>query len=86
MILSEAAKKYGVPLDLLCRLRDIEGLEPIGERQGKRRMLNEYEEKELLDAILADYKRKYTSAKRRADNWKSRASKAIALYVKDHPK
>ena len=86
MILSEASEKYGMPLDRLCRAVSAAGVEPTGERQGKRKMLKEYDEKDLLDAIIAEYKRKFMLAKRETEHWKQKANQAIALYVRDNPK
>ena len=86
MILSEASKKYSFPLDRLCRAVSEAGVEPVGVRQGKRRPLKEYDEKALLDVITGVYKQKFIRAKRETEHWKLKASQAIALYVKDHPR
>ena len=86
MILTEASEKYSFPLDRLCRAVSAAGVEPTGERQGKRKLLKEYDEKDLLDAIIAEYKRKFMLAKRDMEHWKQKANQAIALYVRDHPK
>lgn len=86
MILSEASQKYGMPLDRLCRAVSAAGVEPVGERQGKRKLLKEYDEKRLLDAIIQDYKKRFLKAQGEADFWKIKANSAIALYVRDHPK
>ena len=86
MILSEASEKYSFPLDRLCRAVSAAGVEPTGERQGKRKLLKEYDEKDLLDAIIAEYKRKFMLAKRETEHWKQKANQAIALYVRDNPK
>ena len=86
MILTEAAEKYDFPLDKLCRAVSAAGVEPTGERQGKRKMLKEYDEKDLLNAITQDYKQRFLKAKRDAEHWKIKASQAMALYVRDHPK
>lgn len=86
MILSEASQKYGMPLDRLCRAVSAAGVEPVGERQGKRKLLKEYDEKHLLDAIIQDYKKRFLKAHGEADFWKIKANSAIALYVSDHPK
>ena len=85
MILSEASEKYGVPLDRLSRAVSAAGTQPTGERQGKRKLLREYAEKELVDAILADYKRRYLAEKKKADFWKVKASEVILKYRKDRP-
>ena len=86
MILSEASKKYEMPLDRLCKAVSTAGVEPTGERQGKRRMLKEYAEKDLVDAIIAEYRRRFMVEKRKADHWKIKANQTIALYRKDNPK
>ena len=86
MILTEASEKYSFPLDRLCRAVSAAGVEPTGERQGKRKKLKEYDEKDLLDAIMQDYKQRFMKAKGEAEHWKIKASQAISLYVRDHPK
>ena len=85
MILSEASKKYGMPLDRLCRAVSAAGVEPTGYRQGQRRMLKEYAEKEIVDAILAEYKRRFLVEKRKADHWKVKASEAITIFRNSQP-
>ncbi len=86
MILSIASKKYGMPLDRLCKAVSAAGVEPTGLYQGKRKMLKDYSEKDILRAITQEYKRKFMIAKKEAEHWKVKASAAIALYEKDHPK
>ena len=86
MILSEASKKYEMPLDRLCKAVSVAGIEPTGERQGKRRMLKEYAEKDVVEAIIAEYKRRYLAQKLKADHWKIKANCTIALYRKDNKK
>ena len=56
------------------------------ERQGKRKMLKEYDEKSLLDAITQDYKKKFLKADSEAAFWKVKANNAISIYLRDHPK
>ena len=85
MILSEASTKYGMPLDRLCRAVSAAGVEPVGEKQGKRKMLKDYDEKQLVDAMVADYKRSFLTAKHTAEQNKIKANRVIAIYRKDHP-
>ncbi len=85
MILSEASEKYSVPLDRLCRMVSEAGTTPTGERQGKRKMLAEYDEKQLVDAIIADYKRCFHRDHKKADEWKIRAGKVQTIYRKSLP-
>lgn len=85
MILSEASEKYNVPLDRLCRMVSSAGVEPTGERQGKRKLLMEYDEKQLVEAIIADYKRCFHRDQQKADEWKIRAGKVKAIYRKGLP-
>ena len=85
MILSEASEKYGMPLDRLCRAVSAAGVEPVGEKQGKRKMLKDYDEKQLVDAMVADYKRSFLTAKHTAEQNKIKANRVIVIYRKDHP-
>ena len=85
MILSEASEKYNVPLDWLCRVVFAAGVEPTGERQGKRKLLKEYPEKLIVDTILADYKRRFMQAKHEAENWKIKATRIQTIYMRDLP-
>ena len=86
MILSEASEKYSFSLDRLCRAVSAAGVEPVGERQGKRKTLKDYNEKDLLKAITQDYKKRFLKAKGEAEFWKVKATQATALYFRDHPK
>lgn len=86
MILSEASKKYSFPLDRLCKAVSAAGVKPTGERQGKRKLLKEYDEKQLVDAIIAEYKRRFMVEKKKTEHWKIKANDTIILYRRDHPK
>ena len=81
MTQSDFSRKYDVTRAFICTAVKKEGVEPIGEVQGPKRMQPDYKEQDLLNAILAEYHRFYESATNKAGEWRKKAMEAKAIFA-----
>jgi len=77
----EFSRKYSVTRAFICAAIKKAGVEPIGEVQGPKRMQPDYNERDMLNAILSEYQRFYEAATNRAGEWRKKAMEAKAIFA-----
>lgn len=83
MTQTQAVHKYGIPRDIICKVIKLAKVQPTGTVPGKTR--KEYNEKDIVDAILLYYRNHYLSEVSRAERWKERAHRVKEIYRKSKP-
>lgn len=83
MTQAQAVKKYGIPRDIICKVIKLAKVQPTGTVPGY--TWKEYDEKDIVDAILLYYRNHYLSEVSRADRWKERAHNVKEIYRKSKP-
>ena len=77
----EFGRKYNVTRAFVCSSIKKAGVQPIGEVQGPKRMQPDFNERDMLNAILAEYQHLYEAAQNRAGEWRKRAMEAKAIFA-----
>lgn len=80
MTQAEFCRKYHVKPPFVSTCAKAGGVEPIGNVKGPKKIQPDYEEKDLLNAILAEYQRMYEEATNKAGEYRKRALEAKAIY------
>ena len=75
------SRKYNVTRAFVCSAIKKAGVEPVGEVQGPKRMQPDYKERDILNAILAEYQHFYEAATSRAGEWRKKAMEAKAIFA-----
>ena len=83
MTQAQATRKYGIPKDIICKVIRLANVRPSGKVPGH--TWNEYDEKEIVEAILLYYRNHYLAEISRADRWKERANNVKAVYRNSLP-
>lgn len=74
-------RKYDVKRPFICTALKKAGVKPTGEVQGPKKIQPDYKEREMLNALLAEYQHRYESATNEAGEWRKKAMEAKAIFA-----
>ena len=80
MTQSEFCDKYHVKAPYISTAIKKAGVEPIGRVQGEKKVQPDYKERDMLNALLGEYQRRYEIASNEAGEWRRKAMEAKAIY------
>ena len=80
MTQTQFAQKYDVTLAFISALVSEQGVKPIGRVQGKTKITKDYDEKELVQTVLNEYKHLYKKDCAKAEKWRDKYNKVKQTY------
>lgn len=80
MTQADFCKKYHVKPPYISSAIKKAGVKPIGRIQGEKKIQPDYEEKGMINALLAEYQRRFENATNEAGEWRKKAMEAKAIF------